>query len=169
MHRIGRQSHGFTLIEAVLSMGIAALVFAAIAALIDASFFDAAKGDAKAQADAAATYATNRIVREAREAKRVWCLPYQWEWGEYQTLWIVYPVQTGGGWYDREQDGESVAYFLWDDRLYRWSPTGGYHRMIDNIESIGFLGAGDVITVSITANVQGQRATRSEQICLRNT
>jgi prepilin-type N-terminal cleavage/methylation domain-containing protein len=162
---------GFTLIELVIGIGIGALVLATVAALMMASFVDAARGDAKIQAGSVATYATNRMVSEVREAKRAWFTPYEWQWGTYDTLWIVYPEETVDGWYDRASDGELIAYILWNDRLYRYecAGDGSFHQMVEHVESIGFSGDGNVVTISVTAEVEGERASRSERVFLRNS
>lgn len=167
--KTNRGNLGFTLIEVVVSVGTIALVLAGVVTLTAASLADTDRGDAKARADSLATYAANRIAQELREAKRAWLTPYEWEWGEYETLWMVFPVETEEGWYDTEQDGTMVAYFLWDDRLYRWSEHDGFRQMAEHIESVGFGGEGDVIELTVTSNVGGQTSTRSTRVCLRNS
>jgi prepilin-type N-terminal cleavage/methylation domain-containing protein len=169
VHTTNKHNRGFTVIELVISIGVVVLVLAAAVTLTLASLTDAGRGDAKARADSLATYAANRIVQELREAKRAWLTPYEWEWGEYETLWIVFPEETEEGWYNTEQDGAQVAYFLWDDRLYRWSEGDGYHQLAEYIESVRFVGEGAVIELTVTSNVEGQTSTQSAKVCLRNS
>jgi hypothetical protein len=164
-----RRGRGFTLLEALIGIGIVALVLAAVASLMMASFTDAARGDAKLHADSVATYAANRMLVEVREAKRAWFTPYVWEWGEYDTLWMVFPQRTMEGWYDRQIDGDTVAYFIWNDRLYRYSDVDGYEKMAEHVDSIGFQGEGDIVQVTVTSSVEGQHATRTEHVHLRNS
>lgn len=169
MRRPARRKRGFTLIEVLICLATIGLILVGIVSLMAACLADMGRGDAKTRADSLATYATDRIVQELREAKRAWLTPYEWEWGEYQTLWMIYPEETGDGWYDTEQDGELVAYFLWNDRLYRWSAHDGFHQMAEHIESLEFAGEGDIIELSVTTAIEGHTSTQSERVFLRNS
>jgi type II secretory pathway pseudopilin PulG len=105
-----RNCAGYTLLEAMIAVGVSGLVAAAALALMVASFTNFEGASTESFTDADAVIAMQTIVNDVREAKSVNIL------ANGRRLRVVFPKTTPEGYYDRHEadSAHQIDYYLSD-------------------------------------------------------
>ena len=164
--RAGRS--GFTLVELIIGIALAALVGAGIVAVLTHCLSGWSKGVGTAYAECGGDLVLQRLLKEIEDGKTA-------SVGE-GALTVTFPlVRTDPGsgetYYDRDAGGEVRTYFIQDGALVR-QVGSAVTIMSRGVESVSFAATGDTVAITLTTKEQvgADCVTRqfSARVALRN-